>query len=305
MIPGRANKDEQIETLRARLAAAEDELQAMLHSAGASRRNHEPDSRTNDEFLAVLAHELRNPLCAICNAVRVIEVTHARGKRAAIAHEVIARQISHISRLLEDLLDVDRIVSGKMRLHRQPLDMAEAVRRALDTFTGDARRDRHIDISTEPVWVDGDAMRIEQVVANLVTNAVKYTPSRGRISVSLRADGGDAVLTVEDTGAGIPPELMPFIFDLYVQNERTLDRAQGGVGIGLTLVRRLVELHGGTVVAWSEGEGRGSRFTVRLKQVPPAQVPSSVVAPDHRARLISDGAGVRSAGPQAVQGISP
>jgi signal transduction histidine kinase len=144
-------------------------------------------------------------------------------------------------------------------------------------------------------------MRIEQVVANLVDNAVKYTPPGGRIRVSLRADGGDAVLTVEDTGVGIRPEVMPFIFDLYVQSERTLDRARGGVGIGLMLVRRLVELHGGTVTASSEGEGRGSRFTVRLKQVLPAQVPAPVVD----ARPVSDGGGVRSPGPPQDLGISP
>ena len=146
--------------------------------------------------------------------------------------------------------------------------MAEAVRRAVATFTGDARLDRRIDISTEPVWVDGDAVRMEQVLTNIVTNAVKYTPPGGRIRVTLRADGDDAVLTVEDSGFGISPELLPFIFDMYVQADRTLDRARGGLGIGLALVRRLVELHGGSVTASSAGEGHGSTFTVRLKQIP-------------------------------------
>ena len=121
------------------------------------------------------------------------------------------------------------------------------------------------------MWVDGDAVRLEQVLTNIVTNAVKYTPPGGRIRVALRADGGDAVLSVEDTGFGISPKLLPFIFDLYVQADRTLDRAQGGLGIGLTLVRRLVELHGGTVVASSDGEGHGSTFTVRLRQIPAAR----------------------------------
>ena len=116
--------------------------------------------------------------------------------------------------------------------------------------------DRHIDVSTEPVWVDGDAVRLQQVLTNIVTNAVKYTPSGGQIRVALSADGGDAVLSVEDTGLGISPSLLPFIFDLYVQADRTLDRAQGGLGIGLPLVRRLVELHGGTIVASSAGEGQ-------------------------------------------------
>ena len=124
--------------------------------------------------------------------------------------------------------------------------------------------DRHIEVTTEPVWVEWDAVRLDQVLTNLMTNAVKYTPPGGRIRVTLREEAGEAVLSVEDTGFGITPRLLPFIFDMYTQADRTLDRAQGGLGIGLTLVRRLVELHGGTIVASSEGEGRGSTFTVRL-----------------------------------------
>jgi CheY-like chemotaxis protein len=232
----------------------------------------------------MLAHELRNPLGAINDAVRVLELTHAEGEPATRAHEVIARQVGHISHLINDLLDVERVVSGKIRLNRQPLDMAEAVRRAVATFTGDARLDRHIDITTEPVWIDGDVVRFEQVLTNIVTNAVKYTPPGGRIRVALHADGNDAVLTVEDTGFGISPRLLPFIFDLYVQADRTLDRSRGGLGIGLTLVRRLVELHGGTIVASSEGEGHGSRFTVRLKQSPSARDSSGTsFSPERRA----------------------
>ena len=253
-----------------------------LLEATATRDRAERDNRTKDEFLAMMAHELRTPIGAISNAVRVLELTHAAGEPAARAHEAIARQVGHISHLINDLLDVERVVSGKIRLTRQPLDMADAVRRAVATFTGNARLDRHIEIRTEPVWVDGDAVRIEQVLANMVTNAVKYTPPGGRIRVALCADGADAVLTVEDTGFGIATGLLPFIFDLYVQADRTLDRAQGGLGIGLTLVRRLVELHGGTIVASSEGEGHGSRFTVRLKQVAPASMPSGLARPVER-----------------------
>ena len=174
----------------------------------------------------MLAHELRNPLGAISTAVQVLEVTHAEGEPATRAHDVIARQVGHITHLIDDLLDVERVVSGKIRLNRQPLDLAEAVRRAVATFAGDARLDRQIEVSTEPVWVDGDAVRLEQVLTNLVTNAVKYTPSGGRIRVALRADGADAVLSVEDSGFGISPSLLPFIFDMYVQADRTLERAQ-------------------------------------------------------------------------------
>ena len=127
-------------------------------------------------------------------------MTHAEGEPATRAHDVIARQVDHITHLIDDLLDIERVVSGKIRLNRQPLDLAEVVRRAVDTFAADARLDRHIDVSTEPVWVDGDAVRIEQVLTNILTNAVKYTPPGGRIRVALRADGADAVLSVEDSG---------------------------------------------------------------------------------------------------------
>jgi signal transduction histidine kinase len=238
-----------------------------LLEANSHRDRAELVSRTKDEFLAMLAHELRNPLGAISNAVRVLELTHAEGEPAARAHEVIARQVSLISHLIDDLLDVERVVFGKIRLSRAPLHMEDAVRRAVANFTSEALLDRNIDLSTEQVWVDGDAVRLEQVLTNILANAVKYTPPGGRIRVGLRADRSDAVLTVEDTGFGISASLLPFIFDMYVQADRTLDHAQGGLGIGLTLVRRLVELHGGTIVASSDGEGHGSRFTVRRKVV--------------------------------------
>ena len=255
-----------------------------LLEANSSREQAERDTRTKNEFLAMLAHELRNPVGAIGNAIRVLESVDAKGDAATGAHEVIARQVTQISHLINDLLDVERVVSGRIRLSRQPLDMAEAVRRSVATFTGDARVDRHITVSTESVWIDGDAVRLEQVLTNILTNAVKYTPKGGRIQVALRAEGSDAVFSVEDTGSGISATLLPFIFDMYVQADRTLDRAQGGLGIGLTLVRRLVELHGGTVVASSPGEGQGSKFTVRLQQAPSVSASDAVLpAPEHRA----------------------
>jgi PAS domain S-box-containing protein len=238
--------------------------------AQSNRVRAEHDSRSKDEFLATLAHELRNPIGAISNAVQVLELTHAQGERAARAHEVIARQVAHVSHLINDLLDVERVVSGKVRLLRAPLNLEELTERVVAHFHSHALSDRRIDVTTEPVWVDGDPLRLEQVFVNLVTNAVKYTQSEGRIRVTLRADGTDAVLTVEDSGLGISARLLPFIFDRYVQADRTLDRAQGGLGIGLMLVRRLVELHGGTIEASSGGEGQGSRFTVRLAQIPAA-----------------------------------
>jgi signal transduction histidine kinase/ActR/RegA family two-component response regulator len=256
-----------------------------LLEANRNRDRAEHDSRTKDDFLAMLGHELRTPLSAISNAVQVLQLTQRQGEAATRAHEVIARQVSHVKQLVNDLLDVERVVSGKIRLNRQPIDLAEAVRRAVATSTGDAALDRQIEISTEPAWVDADATRLEQVLTNIVANAVKYTPAGGHIRVALRADGNDAVLCVEDSGFGISPRLLPFIFDMYVQADRTLHRAQGGLGIGLTLVRRLVELHGGTITASSDGEGHGSTFTVRLKQISSERTTTTIsVTPDRRAR---------------------
>ena len=254
-----------------------------LLEAHRNRDRAEHDSRMKDEFLALLAHELRNPLGAISMAARVLKVTHAESQPAGTrAHDVIVRQVDHITQLIDGLLDIERVTSGKIRLHRQPLDLAEAVRRAADTFTADARLDRHIDVTTEPAWIDGDAVRIDQVLMNILTNAVKYTPPGGQIRVALRADGADAVLSVEDSGFGISPSLLPFIFDMYVQADHTLGRARGGLGIGLALVRRLVELHGGTVDASSEGEGHGTRFTVRMRKMPLAPTSSGVSSPPQR-----------------------
>jgi two-component system, sensor histidine kinase len=195
---------------------------------------------------------------------------------------VIARQVGHITRLVDDLLDIERVVSGKILLKRQALNLADIVRGAVATFAADARLDRQIDVITEPIWVDGDAVRIEQVVMNILTNAVKYTPPAGRIQVALRADGADTELSVKDSGVGIAPSMIPFIFDMYVQADQTVERARGGLGIGLALVRRLVELHGGTVAASSDGEGKGSRFTVRLKKIPFKETSSAVSFPPER-----------------------
>ena len=269
-------------------------LQARSHRDRAER-----DNRSKDDFLAMLSHELRTPLGAIGSAVRVLQLTHGLGDPAHRAQDVIARQVIHVTHLINDLLDVERVVSGKIRLNRTPLDLAAAARQAAATFGADALMDRHIDVATESVWVDGDADRLEQVLTNLMANAIKYSPPGARIRVAVRPECGDAVVTVEDTGVGISPRLLPFVFDLYMQADRTLDHAQGGLGIGLTLVRRLVELHGGTIVASSEGEGQGSRFTVRLKETPwkepvyGASAPAERRAKPRRVLLIEDNADAR------------
>jgi signal transduction histidine kinase len=271
-----------------------------LIAATSTRDLAQRESRTKDEFLATFAHELRTPLGAIGAAAQLLEATRAAaGTGSPRPYEVIVRQVDHVSRLINDLLDVERVVSGKVRLNRRPVNVADAVRQVVATFTGVAPADRHITLSTEPVWVEWDATRLQQVLTNIMTNAVKYTPAGGAIRVAVRAEGDDAVLSVEDTGYGISPQLLPVIFDMFVQVDRTLDHAQNGLGIGLALVRRLVELHGGTVVASSDGEGHGSTFTLRLARIPaPHDSSGRNFIPEHRARprrvlLIEDGGDAR------------
>jgi len=241
-------------------------------------------NRAKDEFLAMLGHELRNPLGAISSAVRVLD--HAKGTNDAAgrACDVILRQSAHLGRLVDDLLDVGRVVTGKILLERTPLDLAEAVQRTVGTFTTAGKTQQHrLSVSTEPVWVYADAVRLEQIITNLLANALKYTPPGGAVQVTVDTDGPQAILRVEDTGMGIPTDLLPHIFDLFIQGERGLDRAQGGLGIGLTLVQRLVDLHEGAIEAASAGAGRGSCFTVRL----PAVSRPAVVAATPRDRTMS------------------
>jgi signal transduction histidine kinase len=228
----------------------------------------EQANRAKDEFLAMLGHELRNPLGAISSAVRLLGPVETVSERAALARDVIARQTRHLARLVDDLLDVARVMTGKVLLERQPLELAEVVTRHVTSLRATGKMQEHVvNLETAPVWIDADVIRIEQIVSNLVSNALKYTPAGGTITIRVGRDDGFAVLTVEDTGVGIAPHLLSRVFDLFVQGERRADRTQGGLGIGLTLVRRLVELHGGTVEAFSEGPDRGSRFTVRVRAI--------------------------------------
>jgi PAS domain S-box-containing protein len=230
----------------------------------------EQANRAKDEFLAMLGHELRNPLGAISSAVRLLEPVDAVSERAALARDVIGRQTRHLARLVDDLLDVARVMTGKVLLERLPLDLAEAVTRHVNSVRATGKMQEHVvALETAPVWVDADTIRIEQIVGNLVANALKYTPAGGRITIRVGPDNGHAVLSIEDTGVGMTPHLVSRVFDLFVQGERRLDRGQGGLGIGLTLVKRLVELHDGTVEAASEGPDRGSRFTVKLRAIAP------------------------------------
>jgi signal transduction histidine kinase len=207
------------------------------------------ESQSKDEFLAMLAHELRNPLGAIGGAVQVLGLTELQEPRTIRARDVIQRQVINMTRLVDDLLDVGRVVTGKIVLDRQPIDLAEAVRSSVAAMMSNLPAERAVEITAETVWVDADTVRLEQIIGNLVSNALKFTPHEQRVSVSVWVDGTDAALRVTDEGIGMSPDVLPHIFELFVQGDVAIDRAKGGLGIGLTLVRRLVELHGGTVEA--------------------------------------------------------
>ncbi|HET7199145.1 MAG TPA: ATP-binding protein [Burkholderiales bacterium] len=261
------------------------ERQQLLEREQQARAVAEAANRSKDEFLAMLGHELRNPLGAIANGARLLEAADEATR--AHARDVIARQVQHLARMTDDLLDAARAMTGKIVLQRQPLELAQAAARAVAALHASGRAGEHRFVQRlEPAWVDADPTRIEQVLANLLANAVKYTPAGGAITVSVAREGPDAVLCVSDEGIGMPADLVGRVFEPFVQGERSLDRSHGGLGIGLTLVRRLAELHGGSALAESEGAGRGSSFTVRLPAIEaPAQRPARPVAGGAARRL--------------------
>ena len=234
----------------------------------------EANSRAKDEFFAMLGHELRNPLGAITTALHVIDVCGPLDERSGEARAIIRRQVGQLVRLVDDLLDVTRLATGKVSLSLRRIDLAAVARRAVEGVSAPGRTVTCR--AGAPVWIDADETRIEQILGNLLGNALKFTPAGGRITVTVEVDGPEAVLRVEDDGAGVPPDLLPRIFDLFVQGQTTLHRREAGLGIGLTLVRRLVDLHRGRIEAASEGPGRGSAFTVRL---PAARPPGDAAAP--------------------------
>jgi signal transduction histidine kinase len=276
------------------------QLEAALHQraeelAAADRRK--------DEFLAMLAHELRNPLAPILNAAKVLQLaegpSEGQGSALARARDVVERQVKHMSRLVDDLLDVSRITRGLIQLYPEPLDLVSLTEHAVDMTYPEAEARQHrltLVLPPEPLWLEADPIRLEQVIANLLNNAIKYTEPGGEIRVTVEWAVGSgqwtvdseikeaseamtltspelstvhcplptAVLRIRDTGIGMGPEVLPHIFDLFAQADRSLDRSNGGLGLGLTLVQRLVEMHGGCVTAYSDGPGRGSEFVVRL-----------------------------------------
>ena len=238
---------------------AEDELRqrtAALEAADAHK----------NEFLAMLAHELRNPLAAISNAVAVSAHQDTK-KDLDWSRSVISRQVGHLSRLIDDLLDISRITHNKIQLRKEIIDASPVLRQAVEAVRPLAEaRNQELALSfTSPdLRLHADPMRLEQIVVNLLTNAAKYTPSGGHIQLVAGVEGKEVVIRVRDDGLGIPPEMLARVFDLFAQDDRSLARSEGGLGIGLTLVRSLVEMHGGTVTATSAGPGLGSEFVVRL-----------------------------------------
>ncbi|MFL5408294.1 MAG: ATP-binding protein, partial [Myxococcales bacterium] len=242
-------------------------LSAVGAALRARRRQYQAEEaiRLRDQFLAMLGHELRNPLGAIVVAVEILNrIGGAQGEKQ---RGVIERQSRHLARLVDDLLDVARVTSGKVVLQRTALDVDELLRRCLQAAEPSARaKSIHVSLqgSREPLTVEADPLRLEQVFNNLLVNAIKYSPARSNVHVASHEEAGEVVVRVSDEGVGISPELIDSIFDMFVQAESSLDRSQGGMGIGLTLVKSLVELHGGSVAVRSEGRGHGSEFVVRL-----------------------------------------
>jgi CheY-like chemotaxis protein len=225
----------------------------------------EAANQAKDEFLAMLSHELRNPLGAISNALQVLERMGKDEGRDARMRGIIGRQVQHLARLVDDLLQVSRVMSGSVTLQRQELDVRAVAAGVLATLYYAGRTQQHrMTLAGDAALVHADPTRLEQVITNLLDNALKYTPAGGEIALTVGWERDQAVLTIRDTGVGITPDLLPHIFELFTQGRQGLERAAGGLGLGLALVKRLVELHGGTVQARSEGAGRGSEFIVRL-----------------------------------------
>jgi two-component system CheB/CheR fusion protein len=249
--------------------------------------------RRRDQFLAMLSHELRNPLGAVVAATELLKTATREEKRATLL-QILERQSRQMARLLDDLLDVSRVTQDKIKLRRRPMDLLAVVKEAVEAVRG-LMDSRELSFTAQlpagPLWVQGDPARLQQVHANLLNNAAKYTPRGGRVALEVASKDGEAIIAVRDDGVGIPAPLLDTVFELFVQSSRTLERSDGGLGVGLTLVRKLVHMHDGSVTAHSEGEGKGSEFVVRLPLVEPPReserpVQRSSVAPARPLRVV-------------------
>jgi signal transduction histidine kinase len=284
-----AEKTRELTELNAILKRANSELeeanralQKEIAERGRIEQALKEADRHKDEFLAMLAHELRNPLAPIRNAVQIMRTKALPDPQLAWTRDVIDRQLGHLTRLVDDLLDVSRITRGKINVACEPLSLETLVARALETVSpliAEKSHDLKVDLPADKLTVEGDLTRLTQVIGNILANAVKYTDPHGQILLRVREDGPFVEIRVRDNGIGIPPELLPRVFDLFTQVDHATERAPGGLGIGLALVRNLVEMHGGTVTAHSEGGNRGSEFVVRLPRVQGRETPPSKPPP--------------------------
>ncbi len=249
--------------------------------------------RRKDEFLATLAHELRNPLAPIRNSLQILKMPRVDAATVQQTRDMMERQVHHLVRLVDDLLDVSRVMRGKIELRREPVELATVVARAVETAKPLIEVQGHqLDISLPPdsLLLDADPVRLAQVVGNLLTNSAKYSEANGHIWLTARKEGDQAALSVRDTGIGIAPDMLPHVFELFVQADHASTKAQGGLGIGLTLVKNLVEMHNGTVQARSAGLGKGSEFVVRLPLlVQPQGVPGEAESAAHQQATPSSG----------------
>ena len=273
-----------------------DSFNAMLAESGRRAQELRDADQRKDEFLATLAHELRNPLAPLRNALEILRVKDVDPAVAEKARQMMQRQLAQMVRLVDDLLDVSRITTGKLAVRREPVPLQSVVQDALETVRPLMESRRHqldVSVPAEPLIVQGDRTRLAQVLSNLLNNAAKYTEPGGRVWLSLQAEGHEAVLRVRDTGIGLDPHALSTIFDMFVQVDRSLERTQAGLGVGLTLAKRLVSLHGGTIAGRSAGGGLGSEFEVRLPLAPSTakagegvRGPEALAAPPKRLRIL-------------------
>ncbi|WP_229425077.1 MULTISPECIES: ATP-binding protein [unclassified Massilia] len=292
-----AREKETLEETAARLREANEHLVLAAISDQGLREEAEAANRRQNEFLAMLAHELRNPLVPISMSSMLLERSADASPQVLNFSRVIRRQVDHMSRLLDDLLDAARISSGKITLNLEPLSLAEIIDHAVETVIPrirERRQELHLHLPPPSVGTRGDRVRLTQVFTNLLSNASKYTGDAGNIELAVEVQDGQTVATISDNGTGIAPEVLPHIFDLFTQGPRSLARSEGGLGVGLNVVRNLVSMHGGTVEAHSEGIGRGSVFRVRLPlddmpaAEPPPQDTGAVATKQCQVLLIED-----------------
>ncbi len=279
--------------LRRETAVQNDRLLRLLEDIDHARQSAEAANRAKDEFMAMLSHELRNPLSPILTALQLMSLRGDRG--AENERAIIERQVRHVVRLVDDLLDVSRIARGKIELKRERVEASDIVAKAIETASTIFEQKQHlltVEVAPEGLALDGDPMRLQQVLFNLLYNAAKYTEPRGTIAVTAVRNGERIELRVRDSGIGIEPRMLPTIFSLFVQEREAVDRAQGGLGLGLAIVRNLVELHGGEVAATSAGRGRGSEFVVSLPAAAPQPADRAATAQPAAARP-GAGSGVR------------